>query len=121
MCQPQLNTDKSIAHQVVSLQIDAYNANDIDAFAATYTEDVEIYDLPAGTLRFSGNDNLKTRYTATFALHPHARIAQRIVEGNKVIDHEFYLRDGMTEEGSVVAIYEVDEEKRQIAKVWFLK
>ncbi len=106
---------------VVEEQLNYYNAHDVEGFASTYTEDIEIYDLPSGTLRFKGNNELKERYAKNFETHPHARIKKRIVEGNKVIDHEFYMRDGMTDEGSVVAIYEVDAVQAKISKVWFLK
>ncbi len=117
-------SEKQIAHMnspesVVALQIDYYNANDLMGFASTYHPDIEIYDLPAGTLRYTGRDNLIERYREPFTKKPHARIAQRTVEGNKVIDHEFYIREGMEKEGSVVAIYEV--EGSLIRRVWFLK
>lgn len=111
----------SKAEQVVELQLHYYNAHDVKGFASTYTEDVEIYDLPEGSLKFKGNSVLEERYARNFETKPHARIERRIVEGNKVIDHEFYIREGMDTEGSVVAIYEVDLDKEQISKVWFLK
>lgn len=115
------NANMSLAEQVVEKQLAFYNANDLEGFALTYTEDVEVFDLPEGTLRLKSREALKARYAKTFELKPKARIVNRIVEGNKVIDHEFYLREGMTEEGSVVAIYEVDTHRAQISKVWFLK
>ncbi len=115
------NANMSLAEQVVEKQLAFYNANDLEGFASTYTEDVEVYDLPEGTLRLKSKDELKERYVKTFELKAKARIVNRIVEGNKVIDHEFYLREGMTEEGSVVAIYQVDTHLAQISKVWFLK
>ena len=122
MSQVNRQHDKiSVAESVVEKQLAYYNANDLEGFASTYAEDIEIYDLPEGTLRFKTREELLNRYGKTFALKPKARIASRIVEGNKVIDHEFYMREGMTEEGAVVAIYEVDTEKALIAKVWFIK
>lgn len=114
-----INADMSTPESVVSLQIDYYNDNDLMGFASTYHPDIEIYDLPAGTLRYSGRENLIERYREPFTKKPHARIAQRTVEGNKVIDHEFFIREGMEKEGSVVAIYEVEE--TLIRRVWFLK
>lgn len=111
----------TLAEKIVEDQLRFYNANDLEGFASTYTEDVQIFDLPSGTLRYASRETLTARYAATFDMKPKARIANRIVEGNKVIDHEFYIREGMVEEGSVVAIYEVDLEKALISKVWFLK
>lgn len=109
------------AEEVVEKQLAFYNAHDLKGFCSTYTDTIEIYDLPAGTLRFKGNEALKARYALNFETKPHARIATRIVEGNKVIDHEYYIRDGMLEEASVVAIYEVNPEVGKISRVWFLK
>ena len=105
--------------QVVEKQLSCYNAHDMDGFASTYSDTVQIFDLPSGDLRFTGVDVLRTRYTETFALNCKARIEKRIIEGNKVIDHEFYIRDGMETEGSVVVVYEVIDEK--IQNVWFIR
>jgi len=120
MCKVQ-NHDMSKAEEIVERQLSHYNSNDLEGFLSTYTEDVEIYDLPSGELRFKSKEALRERYEETFKLKPKARIVNRIVDGNKVIDHEFYIREGMVEEGSVVAIYEVDLEQELISKVWFLK
>lgn len=111
----------TLAEKIVETQLSFYNANNLEGFASTYTEDVEIYDLPSGALRYRTRATLIERYATTFKMKPKARIANRIVEGNKVIDHEFYLREDMSEEGSVVAIYEVNLEQERISKVWFLK
>lgn len=111
----------TLAEKIVEAQLAFYNDNDLEGFASTYTEDVEIYDLPSGVLRYQSRSTLIERYATTFEMKPKARIANRIIEGNKVIDHEFYIREGMNEEGSVVAIYEVNLEQKRISKVWFLK
>ena len=41
----------------VDKQLDAYNNRDIDAFAATYHDDVEIHAFPGG-LQYQGKDKL---------------------------------------------------------------
>ena len=51
---------------VVQTQLDAYNAHDLDAFVATYAEDVELFEHPS-TLLASGHAQLRERYAPRFA------------------------------------------------------
>jgi hypothetical protein len=102
---------------VVQAQLDAYNARDLDRFAATYSDDVVIYRMPASTPAIVGKARLRDVYRQRFASPGlHAEILSRIVMGNKVIDHERVvgIRDTPLE---ALAIYEVDG--ATIAKVWF--
>ena len=105
---------------VVQAQLVAYNARDIDAFLATYTDDIELHLLGSG-LQTQGKDAMRLRYIKRFS-DPllHAVISSRMVMGNIVIDHErvfntFPEGPGVME---AVAIYEVRE--RLIAKVTFV-
>ncbi|UYZ60593.1 nuclear transport factor 2 family protein [Hymenobacter latericus] len=99
----------SEAEQVVQRQLDAYNARNLDAFAATYHEQVELLTFPA-TLRSKGVAKLREGYGQFFAQTPdlHCQIMHRTVLGNKVIDHERVtgLPNGQVLEA--VAIYEVE-------------
>jgi hypothetical protein len=105
---------------IVQAQLEAYNARDLDAFLATYAEDAELFEHPSKLLA-SGMAQLRERYAARFT-DPmlHARILQRIVMGNFVIDHERVTR--MFPEGpgtlDAVAMYEVDGQR--ITRVWFI-
>ncbi len=112
--------DPASPEAVVQLQLDAYNAHDIEAFLATYSDDAALYDFPARP-RLQGKDAMRTRYTARFADKLlHATIPQRIVMGNTVIDRE-HVRLTLPEgPGALdaVAIYEVSGGK--IAKVTFI-
>jgi hypothetical protein len=105
--------------RIVQLQLDAYDAGDIEAFVATYTEDVEIYDHPS-TLRMKGREALRESYGRMFAGAPDLKthIAKRIVRGDFVIDDETVtgIPGGGTK--SVIAIYQVRD--GLIAKVWFI-
>lgn len=47
--------EMTLAEKIVEKQLAYYNANDLEGFTSTYTEDVEIYDLPSGALRFNMN------------------------------------------------------------------
>jgi hypothetical protein len=112
--------DPASPEAIVQLQLDAYNAHDIEAFLATYSDDAALYDFPASP-RLKGKDAMRARYTARFADKLlHATIPQRIVMGNTVIDREHVrltLPDGP---GALdaVAIYEVSAGK--IVKVTFI-
>lgn len=105
--------------QVVQDQIDFYNANDLDNFSKMFDGEVEVFDLPSGELKYIGRDVLYERYKETFSKNPHARISKRIIHENKVIDHEFFMRDDMASEEAVVVIYEVQNEL--ITRVWFMR
>lgn len=103
---------------IVQKQLDAYNAQDLDGFLATYSEDIELYDYP-NELFVQGKEQMRKRYAAFFEKTPdlHCEIKKRIVIGNKVIDEEHIMANGA--KFSTVAIYEVENGK--IAKVTFLR
>ena len=104
---------------VVQAQLEAYNARNIDAFIATYADDVKLFELPEKLLS-EGTAPMRDRYGKLFKDERlHATIVNRIVMGNTVVDHErvrLTLPDGP---GTVeaVAIYEVRGGK--ITAVWF--
>ena len=106
--------------QVVQAQLEAYNSLDIDAFVATYADDVRIWNHP-DELQLSGSEALRKSYGEFFAEAPNLRatVTRRIVQGNYVIDHEHVT--GLPDGGDVraVAIYEVREGK--IQGVWFIR
>jgi hypothetical protein len=94
---------------VVQRQLDAYNAGDVDAFMATYSDDAQQFEYPA-TLLASGVAQLRERITARFREpNLHARLIRRIVMGQVVIDHEEVSRTFPEGTGKIelVAIYEV--------------
>lgn len=106
---------------VVQRQLEAYNAGDIEAFLATYADDVELRTLgrDADT---RGLDALRATYAALFAGNPelHCEVVRRIVQGNHVIDHERVTGlAGTTAVLDAVAIYEVHRGK--IRRVWFVQ
>ena len=115
--QAQTNDSTPTAEDVVNVQLDAYNARDIDKFVATYSEDIEIYNLN-GEMTMKGHEQLRARYDALFKNTPNlnCRIENRIKIGNKVIDKENVIMNTRTVEA--VAIYEVVDGK--IKKVTFV-
>ena len=102
---------------VVQRQLEAYNARDLERFAATYSEDIRIFRTPAVEPAISGQAQLREVYRQRFASTGlHAEIVSRIVLGNKVIDHERVrgIRETLVE---AVAVYEVVD--GLITSVWF--
>ena len=102
---------------VVQRQLDAYNAHDLQAFVATYSDDIEVYRAPSTTPALSGKQKLSEFYKSSRFNLPklHAEILHRSVVGNTVVDHERItgLRDEPIE---AVAVYIVQD--GLIQKVW---
>jgi len=103
---------------IVQKQLDAYNARDINAFMATYTKDIKLYNFP-NDLSSEGQDAMRNSYKGYFESTPdlHCKILYRIVTGNKVIDHELVTANGST--FKAIAVYEV--ENGLINKVTFIR
>jgi hypothetical protein len=101
-------------------QLDAYNAQDLDAHCAFFADDVVVADLN-GDVTIRGIAAYRAKYTQVFADFPknRAELANRIVVGDTVIDHERVYRDGVTEAFQVIAIYTIAGGK--IARVDFRK
>ena len=105
---------------IVDKQLAAYNAKNLEAFLACFAPTAELFEMPDKSLA-KGTAALRERYGKRFA-DPilHATIANRIVVGNKVIDHEQIRITWPEGPGSweAAAIYEV--EGGLIARVWFV-
>lgn len=105
---------------VVQSQLDAYNAHDLAAFVAAYTEDVQLFEHPSKLLA-SGSAQMRERYAGRLK-DPilHAVVAKRIVMGNVVVDHEKVTVTLPEGRGLIeaIAIYEVQGGK--ISKAWLI-
>ncbi|MFW6300477.1 MAG: nuclear transport factor 2 family protein [Oceanicaulis sp.] len=102
-------------------QLAAYNARDLDAFAACFSEDVEVYDFP-GVLSLSGRDAFRARFIDRFKSEGLEAIAvHRAVIGSRVIDHERVWLEGRENSAPIdlVVIYTVRD--GLIARVDFIK
>ena len=102
---------------IVQEQLEAYNARDLERFAATYSDTIRIFRMPAEEPAIAGKAQLADTYRGRFASpNLHADIVNRIVIGNKVIDHERVV--GIRETAiEAVAVYEVVD--GLIETVWF--
>lgn len=102
---------------VVQRQLEAYNDRHLDRFAATYSDTVAIYRMPATQPAISGKAQLREVYKQRFSAPSlHAEILNRMVLGNKVIDHE-RVRGIQEQPIEAVAVYEVVT--GLIQTVWF--
>ncbi|SNY43836.1 hypothetical protein SAMN06297280_0657 [Arsukibacterium tuosuense] len=102
----------------VQRQLDAYNAKDLAAFIACYHDDIAIYRMPATTPSLVGREALTAFYqTERFTIAAlRAEVLDRMVVGNKVVDHERVY--GMAEQPyDVVVVYEV--QAGLIINAWF--
>jgi hypothetical protein len=107
----------SPAEALVQRQVDAYNAWDLEAFAATYAEDIALYglDLGAGAPLDSGIAQLRREYGDFFKAKPKAEIVQRIVMAPFVADLERLDIGGRKVEAAAVYLVE----QGRIRRVWF--
>ena len=82
------------AVDVVEREVAAYNAQDADAFAATYAEDATV--VRGGKVWLQGRKAIREAYSGMFAKYPKCRasIAERKVEGQAVVDHEIITGRG---------------------------
>lgn len=101
-------------------QLDAYNAQDIEAFLEVYAEDVEVRTFPSNELTYKGIDKMRERYSNLFEQNPnqHAALLSRLVKGSIVIDHEYVTGRTNGMETHAIAMYEVSDGK--IINVWFV-
>jgi hypothetical protein len=108
----------NVAHPV-QMQLDAYNAKDIDAFMEWWADDCQYYEFPTRLLA-EGAIAIRERHIARFK-EPKlfGKLVKRIAVGNVVIDHEIVTRTFSEGPGEVevIAIYEIENGK--IAKAWF--
>jgi hypothetical protein len=101
---------------LIQRQLNAYNARNIDAFLATYSDNIKLYNFPDSLI---GKDKEKIRevYANMFknVTSLHCEIVDRIKLGNTVIDHErVKFNDKII---NAIAIYEVKDGK--IVRVTF--
>lgn len=110
---------------IIDLQLAAYNARDIQAFAATYHDDVEIHSFSDGLL-YQGKDKLIEVYGPKFAslTFLKATSLKRIINGRFLVDHELAESSNLenkaiTRSVTVIAAYEVVD--GLIKRVTFMK
>ncbi len=103
---------------LIQAQLDAYNAHDLQAFTACYSDDIKVYRPPAAEPVLSGKAAFSDFYATQRFNRPalRAEVLNRMVLGSKVVDHERVsgLSDTPFEAS---AVYEV--RGGLICAVWF--
>jgi hypothetical protein len=106
--------------QIVDAQFAAYNAHDLDAFAACYADDVSVVDPGSRQPLIKGKAAFREAYA--FLNKPsvtvRVEIVNRMVNGPIVIDREHVLGLPPGKHApDVIAVYEVRQGK--IVNAWF--
>ena len=91
---------------IAQAQLDAYNAQDLEAYVSFFAEDCVVSGLngvPTETSRAA----ITIRYAKAFAQFPEnkAILKNRIAVGNTVVDHELVIRAPGGEQFESIAIY----------------
>jgi hypothetical protein len=75
--------------ETVDASVKAFNAHDANAFARYFSEDVQVFDYP-DTLKLRTRAALLATYANAFLKNPLIKttVMQRIIVGNRVVDHE---------------------------------
>jgi len=103
---------------VVQAQLDAYNIQDINAFANLFAEDAKLYmNLGDTDPTMTGREEIRRRYGAMFKANPNNKstVIGRMTQGNFVFDHEWIT--GRDKPIKIMAIYEVVD--GLIVRCWF--
>lgn len=110
----------SASTDLVERQLDAYNAQDIEAFMAFYTEDAELAGLN-GAVNQAGHGAIRARHLDLFAAFPQNRadVVNQIDLGAIVMVHERVARAPGGDTFEVAAIYTLRDGK--IARVDFAR
>ena len=108
---------------LVQRQLDAYNAHDLEGFLATYSPDIEIFDISnAAAPQMAGIPAMREVYGEMFASMPNLRcdLGNRIADGAFVIDHEICAMAAPGDPPErAIAIYQVED--NLIRRVWFAR
>jgi hypothetical protein len=98
---------KDSPDKIIDTQVETFNARDLEAFSACFSEDVVVKNFAMDTL-YIGRQKLKENYEAFYNKTPsiEVKVASRIRIGSTVIDQEVVTLDG--KQNQQVAIYETD-------------
>ena len=100
--------------QVVQENLDFYNQRNIDGFISSFVDSVSLYTFGKDEPVAQGKEAIRILYNDLFISSPklHSTILNRVVLGNKVIDHEYIVgRKGSDVPIELMMIYEVSDGK----------
>ena len=105
---------------LIQAQLDAYNAQDLEAYCAFFADQVIVADLN-GQVTISGIEAYRAKYAQVFADFPQnkAELLNRMVVGDTVVDHERVVRAPGGQTFEVICIYTLADGK--VARADFAK
>ncbi|MFC7290463.1 nuclear transport factor 2 family protein [Hirschia litorea] len=108
------------AEQLVQAQLDAYNAQDLDAFCGCFSDEVFVTSY-LGEAICSGIGAFRERHVGIFGDFPknRAKLMSRMVLGNTVIDHELVDRGNGDPDFQVGCIYTINNAR--ISRIEYVK
>jgi hypothetical protein len=114
------STGKLSNLDLVQAQLDAYNAQDLDAYCSYFADDIVVADLN-GAVTTQGLATYRSNYDAVFKKFPENKVEllNRMVLGSTIMDHEKVVRSPGGDTFEVIAIYTLADGK--IARVDFAK
>jgi len=103
----------------IKREVKAYNDRNLQAFMATYHDEIKIYRFP-DKLLYSGKLEMKKYYKELFekAKNLYAKIVNRMVLGNIIIDHEKVTGHIKAPELEAILIYQIKDSL--IYRVWII-
>ncbi len=104
---------------IVQEQLDFYNIHDLENFLSMYHNDIKIFNLLDNSIILSGKEQLREKCIERFhVLKVHARLKNRIVMGNKIIDHSEVA--GLVKDKAIemASVYEIQD--GLIKNLWFI-
>lgn len=106
---PDASRQMSPPEALVQAQLEAYNAQDIEAFVACYHPECEFVRW-SGEVDLRGHAAFREAYTGLWRRSPRLRahILQRMVVGRHVIDLELMLHHADGPRDPLVALYETE-------------
>ncbi len=106
---------------LVQQQLNGYNARNMEAFLAPYSNDIKLFNFHETEPWAEGKSAMREIYQRLFDRTPalHCQLVNRIVQGNTVIDRERVTGFGANDPLEATAIYETENGK--ITRVYFLR
>jgi len=96
--------------EIVGAQLDAYNAQDLDAMCRCFSDGVQVANLNEAP-NLTGIEAYRERHIGLWAQFPgnRAELLSRTVVAGRVLDHERVFRSPDAEPFEVVAIYSFED------------
>ena len=97
--------------EIIQRQVMAYNARDIDAFVGCHHPEAVLYNYTEEAPFAQGRAEVRKLYGGIFSASPelHSEVTQRMIMGDKVIDHEIITGRQGVDKMLIIAIYSIED------------